>query len=54
MKSYFDTSYLVALYVPNLWHVAAALKIGAETFVTFDKDQFNLARAEGLRAVMPP
>ena len=37
----------------DLWHVAAALKIGAETFVTFDKDQFDLARAEGLRAIMP-
>ncbi len=37
----------------DLWHVAAALADRSEGFVTFDKDQFELARAEGLRAVMP-
>lgn len=37
----------------DLWHVAAALEIEAETFVTFDKDQLALAKAEGLPAVMP-
>lgn len=37
----------------DLWHVAAALEIKLDTFVTFDKDQFELSKAEGLRAVMP-
>lgn len=37
----------------DLWHVAAALELGAEIFVTFDKDQLALARAEGLRVLMP-
>jgi predicted nucleic acid-binding protein len=37
----------------DLWHVAAGLEIKAARFVTFDTDQFELARAEGLRAVIP-
>lgn len=37
----------------DLWHVAAGLEIKAGGFVTFDTDQFELARAEGLRAVIP-
>jgi predicted nucleic acid-binding protein len=37
----------------DLWHVAVALELEAEVFVTFDHDQFSLARAEGLRANMP-
>lgn len=37
----------------DLWHIAAALEIRAATFVTFDKDQFTLANAAGLRAVIP-
>jgi len=88
VSSYCDTSYLVALYVPNvhttaalrhreqtgsdqadavaerlawtyscrsldLWHVAVAVEIGVEDFVTFDKDQFDLAKAAGLRAIIP-
>ena len=38
----------------DLWHVAAALEVGTVEFVTFDQDQFKLAKAEGLRAVIPP
>jgi len=37
----------------DLWHVAAALEIRADEFVTFDGDQFALAKVEGLRAVAP-
>lgn len=37
----------------DLWHLAIALQIGAETFVTFDNDQLLLAKAEGLHAVKP-
>jgi len=37
----------------DLWHVAAALELKAEAFVTFDNDQFSLARTEGLRSNMP-
>lgn len=37
----------------DLWHVAAAVETGAKTFVTFDKDQLGLAKAEGLRAITP-
>jgi len=37
----------------DLWHVAVALENQAGIFVTFDKDQFALAQAEGLEVVMP-
>jgi hypothetical protein len=37
----------------DLWHVAAALQMTAESFVTFDKDQFALAKAEGLATTYP-
>ena len=37
----------------DLWHVAIALEIQAEIFVTFDQDQFALAQAAGLQAVTP-
>jgi len=37
----------------DLWHVAAAIEIGARDFVTFDQDQFDLAQAEGLRGAIP-
>jgi len=37
----------------DLWHVAIALEIQAGIFVTFDKDQFALAQAAGLRAMTP-
>ena len=37
----------------DLWHVAIALEIQAGSFVTFDKDQFALAQAVGLRAMTP-
>ncbi len=37
----------------DLWHVSSALEIQADIFVTFDKDQFALARAEGLQAIIP-
>jgi predicted nucleic acid-binding protein len=37
----------------DLWHVAAACEIEAEAFITFDDDQCALAKAEGLRAVIP-
>ena len=37
----------------DLWHVAVALEIQAGIFVTFDRDQFALAQAAGLRAMTP-
>jgi predicted nucleic acid-binding protein len=37
----------------DLWHVAAGLETEARLFVTFDKDQFALAQAAGLRAITP-
>ncbi len=37
----------------ELWHVATALEIRADVFLTFDKDQLNLAKAEGLRSITP-
>jgi predicted nucleic acid-binding protein len=37
----------------DLWHVAVALEIQAGIFVTFDRDQFVLAQAAGLRAMTP-
>ena len=37
----------------DLWHVAVALETQAGIFVTFDKDQFALAKTEGLKAIMP-
>jgi len=36
----------------DILHVAAALALGAEAFLTFDHRQHQLAKAEGLRA--PP
>jgi predicted nucleic acid-binding protein len=38
----------------DILHVAAALKLGAGDFLTFDENQKKLARAEGLRVPMPP
>ena len=37
----------------DLWHVAAACDMEADGFVTFDRDQCALAKAEGLRAYIP-
>ncbi len=37
----------------DLWHVAGASSMRADVFVTFAKDQCELAKAEGLRAVIP-
>jgi hypothetical protein len=37
----------------DLWHVAAAMEIGVRDFVTFDRDQHALAKAEGLNAITP-
>ena len=37
----------------DLWHLAAAVEIGSDAFVTFDRDQCALAKAEGLRACIP-
>lgn len=37
----------------DLWHVAVALELQAGSFVTFDRDQFALAQAAGLRATTP-
>jgi len=37
----------------DLLHVAYAKEISAETFVTFDEDQLDLAEAAGLKAVHP-
>jgi len=38
---------------PDLLHVAYAKELGAEIFVTFDRDQFALAKSSGLKAVRP-
>jgi len=35
----------------DILHVAAALALGAEAFLTFDHRQHQLAKAEGLRAL---
>jgi len=37
----------------DLWHVAAAAEAAAEDFITFDRDQFAIAKAVGLRARIP-
>lgn len=37
----------------DLWHVAAALESEAGLFVTFDQDQSELAKTEGLRVLIP-
>ena len=37
----------------DLWHVAAAIEMGVKDFVTFDQDQLALAKAEGIRTVLP-
>lgn len=37
----------------DLLHVAYAVELAAEVFVSFDGDQLELARAAGLRAVNP-
>ena len=37
----------------DLWHVAIALEIQAESFISFDMDQLVLAREAGLRAFRP-
>jgi predicted nucleic acid-binding protein len=37
----------------DLWQVAVALEVQAGSFVTFDRDQFALAQAAGLRATTP-
>ena len=37
----------------DLWHIAAALETSADVFVTFDNDQCELAKAAGLRALVP-
>ena len=38
----------------DLWHVAVALHVEVDRFITFDTDQCNLAKAEGLTALVPP
>lgn len=37
----------------DLWHVAVACQMDVDQFITFDRDQCALAKAEGLRAVTP-
>lgn len=37
----------------DLLHVAYAVELAAEIFVSFDEEQLELAKAAGLRAVMP-
>jgi predicted nucleic acid-binding protein len=37
----------------DLLHVAAALELDAELFLTFDNRQFQTAKAAGLKAVFP-
>lgn len=37
----------------DLWHVAVACEMQVDGFVTFDRDQCALAKAEGLRAYVP-
>jgi hypothetical protein len=38
----------------DLWPVAPALHAEADRFVTFDTNQFTLAKTEGLTALVPP
>jgi predicted nucleic acid-binding protein len=38
----------------DLLHVAYALELSADAFVSFDADQLAIAKAVGLRAVEPP
>ena len=37
----------------DLWHIAAAIEIGVRDFVTFDRDQLDVAQAEGLNGTVP-
>ncbi len=37
----------------DLLHVAYAVEAASEVFVGFDRDQLDLARAAGLKAVLP-
>ena len=43
----------LACHSADLLHVAYAKEISAETFVTFDADQLELAEASGMKAVCP-
>jgi hypothetical protein len=47
-----DTSFLFSLF--DILHVAAALKLGATEFLTFDGNQKKLAESEGLRVPLFP
>ena len=46
-------SFELACRAPDLLHVAYALELAAETFVSFDADQLQIAEAAGLRTVCP-
>jgi hypothetical protein len=48
-----DGAWTMACRSLDLWHVAAAVKMEAERFITFDNDQFTLAKSEGLKALVP-
>ena len=52
-----ETSIAHAFVLPclpaDLLHVAYALELGAESFVSYDDEQVNLASACGLKAVRP-
>ncbi|MDB6037074.1 MAG: hypothetical protein JWM99_915 [Verrucomicrobiales bacterium] len=45
--------YSLACHSADLLHVAFAREISAETFITFDEDQLDLAKAAGMKVVRP-
>ena len=47
------SGFYLACRVPDLLHVAYAKELAAETFVSFDEDQLELAGAAGLKTVKP-
>jgi predicted nucleic acid-binding protein len=48
-----DHGFTIACRAADLCHVAYALELAAELFVTFDSDQAQLAREAGIRTVIP-
>jgi predicted nucleic acid-binding protein len=46
-------SFALACRAPDLLHVAYALELATEVFVSFDGDQLALAKASGLKVVFP-
>ncbi len=47
------SAYSVPCRAPDLLHVAYAVELGTELFISFDEDQIELAKAAGLKAFTP-